>query len=228
MGYNYLECAVMKDYYYILGLKKGADAFKIKKAYRSIVKKSHPDVDHTPDSSERFKEIQEAYNTLRDEIKRKEYDRELDKKQSANTVPVNIIKRDTDKGFYEANVADSLFPGVTSEVENYLFHFTRGNEYVIDDLYLEIILTPEESLQGGKFQLTIPVTVRCPRAAGTIVGCSCFCPICKGQGVIRFKRELELTIPKRIAHNSFIKRSLEDIGFADSCLYITVLIKNLF
>lgn len=65
----------MKDYYYILGLKKGASIEDIKKAYRKLSLKFHPDKNDGDEFfTERFKEILEAYETLSDLKKRTSYD----------------------------------------------------------------------------------------------------------------------------------------------------------
>ncbi len=63
-----------KDYYEILGVSRGADESEIKKAYRKLAKKYHPDVNKTPDGEGRYREINEAYEVLRDPEKRKLYD----------------------------------------------------------------------------------------------------------------------------------------------------------
>jgi molecular chaperone DnaJ len=64
-----------KDYYKALGVSKGATADEIKKSYRKLARKYHPDANKgDAKSEERFKEISEAYNVLSDDKRRKEYD----------------------------------------------------------------------------------------------------------------------------------------------------------
>src|ERR1700743_3749727 len=64
-----------KDYYKALGVPKTATAAEIKKSYRELARKWHPDANKgSTDAEDRFKEITEAYNVLSDEKQRKEYD----------------------------------------------------------------------------------------------------------------------------------------------------------
>ena len=63
-----------RDYYEVLGVEKGAAEEQIKKAYRKLAAKYHPDVNHEPDAEAKFKEINEAYEVLSDAEKRSRYD----------------------------------------------------------------------------------------------------------------------------------------------------------
>ncbi len=64
-----------RDYYEILGVPRNAAQPEIKRAFRNLARKHHPDVNDSPDSEERFKEINEAYAVLSDDEKRTAYDR---------------------------------------------------------------------------------------------------------------------------------------------------------
>jgi len=75
-----------KDYYSILGVSKDAESSDIQKAYRKLARKYHPDVNSSPAAEEKFKEINEAHEVLKDAEKRAKYDRFGSAwKQSQNT-----------------------------------------------------------------------------------------------------------------------------------------------
>src|SRR5882724_1949319 len=63
-----------KDYYAVMGVDRKASAEDIKQAYRKLARKYHPDVSKEPGAEEKFKEVGEAYETLKDPEKRAAYD----------------------------------------------------------------------------------------------------------------------------------------------------------
>lgn len=63
-----------RDFYEVLGVDQNASADEIKKAYRKLARKYHPDVNSEPDAEEKFKEVKEAYDTLSDPQKKANYD----------------------------------------------------------------------------------------------------------------------------------------------------------
>jgi curved DNA-binding protein len=76
LGGRYNACRMKyKDYYAVMGLERDASPEQIKSAYRKLARKYHPDVSKEPNAEERFKEIGEAYETLKDTQKRAAYDR---------------------------------------------------------------------------------------------------------------------------------------------------------
>ena len=72
-----LSCSIgyaKKDYYKVLDVDRSASQKEIKKAFRNLALKYHPDKNPDEDSSRKFREIAEAYEVLRDEEKRRQYD----------------------------------------------------------------------------------------------------------------------------------------------------------
>src|SRR5436190_6625878 len=83
-----------RDYYDILGLSRSASADEIKKAHRKLVRKYHPDVNkNSPATTEKFKEVQEAYDVLSDPAKRQNYDQFGDAGVGAGGDPYEAYRR---------------------------------------------------------------------------------------------------------------------------------------
>ncbi|MFW2137021.1 DnaJ domain-containing protein [Chryseobacterium sp. TY4] len=99
----------MKDYYYFLGVSQDASAEDIKKAYRKLSMKYHPDKNDNDDFFElRFREVQEAYEVLIDAVRRKSYDNQFNSVQRniKSTLPPKIQKFHSDK--IRARVGDEI------------------------------------------------------------------------------------------------------------------------
>jgi DnaJ-class molecular chaperone len=216
--------AMPKDYYVVLGVSRGADVNKIKKAYRKVVKKLHPDIiSSTKESEEKFLEAREAYETLCEAGKRQQYDEELLREGSSlriTKVPDVIESR---RSLYDD--MDKAFSSVDDFFEGFLpgfFDLARGRKD--KDLYYEMILSPSEAVEGGLFPITVPVIEPCPKCGKTGYWEDFFCPVCLGYGRIRTERAFSLSVPPNIRQGAEITLSMEDIGLKDTHLHIQVVI----
>jgi DnaJ-class molecular chaperone len=214
-----------KDYYIVLGVSRGADLNKIKRAYRKVVKKYHPDVVQSEETKKRFLEIREAYETLSDERRRKDYDEELAKQGSRlriTRVP-DIIESRT--SLFEE--MERTFSSATDDFfEGFLPGFFDADRGRIrgKDLYFEAILSPSEAAEGGLFPITVPTIEPCPKCGKMGTWEDFFCPVCSGYGRVQSEREFSLTIPPNVKHGTKIRLSMEDIGLRDAYLNVMVLI----
>jgi hypothetical protein len=84
----------LKDYYEILGVRRGAGLPEIRRAYRMLVQQLHPDVNPDPVAHERIKEVNEAYDVLGDEGKKREYDYRLNNPYQTVSEPQQPVHRD--------------------------------------------------------------------------------------------------------------------------------------
>jgi len=213
-----------RDYYIILGVSKNAEINKIKKAYRTAVKKYHPDLASSGEDSERFMEIKEAYDTLGNEEKRKKYDETLARQESPYRIThvPSIIQRRT-------SLFDEL-DSFTSSVDDFFSGFIPGffdrGGRIEKELYLDLILSPREASDGGLFPITVPAVEACQRCTKTGFWEDFFCPQCRGYGRISTEREFSLSVPPHVKHGTEIKLSLEDIGLKRINLAVTVLIDS--
>ena len=214
-----------KDYYIVLGVSRSADPKKIKDAYRTIVKRYHPDLSQDIETTRHFLEVKEAYETLGDEEKRKQYDEELTREGSElriRRVPEIVRERRSRFEGIESLLSrtDDFFSGFLPG-----FFDVEKRKLREKDLYFEAILTPREAAEGGLFPITVPVLEVCPRCRATGMRENFFCPVCRGYGRVQRERQFSLSIPPGVRHGTEITLSMEDIGLKDTYLNIVVRIE---
>ncbi len=182
-----------RDYYEVLGIERTASADEVKRAYRRLAKKYHPDLnkDNADEAEEKFKEVSEAYEVLIDDDKRAAYDR-----------------------FGHAGVASAFSPGGFTwqdfthfgDLEDIFGEFLRRDAFggsLFDmffggaprrrrpgrgrDLRYDVEVTLEEAASATKKNLEIPHAVPCDACGGTGAedGRLVDCPRCQGTGQIR-------------------------------------------
>jgi molecular chaperone DnaJ len=175
--------------YDTLGVKKGATPAEIKKAYRKLAAQFHPDKNPGDDAAEeKFKEVQNAYDTLSDPEKRKQYDTF----GTANgRRPAGADPRDFNFGsggnFTINDLGDlgDLFGGIFNRGQG--GGARRRQPERGADLEIPVSLSFEDSLRGLETKIPVEVTTACRECGGTGAepGTSpVICPQCNGRGVV--------------------------------------------
>lgn len=195
-----------QDYYQILGVKKDAKADEIKKAYRRLARKHHPDVNPNDKAAEeKFKQVQEAYDVLSDEKKRKVFDRfgyyndNLDPDAPAYSTGAaggsgggfdfsgfNFEPGGSGGGSSFRDIFSDLFGGGSTssrrEPEPPRAMPKKGT-----DIEIPLALSFEESVTGLTTNITVHRSEQCSRCqgAGDTGGAIITCPTCKGSGQVQ-------------------------------------------
>ncbi len=177
--------AEKRDYYEVLGVSRSASQEEIKKAYRSLAKKYHPDVNKSPDAPEKFKEINEAYEVLSDPQKRQNYDQfGFSGVDGSNPFAGSGFSTGSFDDF--GDIFSSFFGGDgfgrSSSRSSRSANAPRQGE----DRYLRLSISFLDACFGKKQTISLDVDEQCQRCSGSgayspsdIVTC----PTCGGSGV---------------------------------------------
>lgn len=181
-----------KDYYKILGVDRNATQEEIKRAFRRLALKYHPDRNKSPDAEEKFKEISEAYAVLSDPEKRRQYDifgyEGIQMRYSPEDLFNRTIFRDifTEFGFNFEDLFNRFFKDFTITFQRGAPTPERGR-----DIETEIEVSLEQAAYGAEAEINIPRMRGCPRCGGSgaepdtgMVSC----PSCNGTGRIQERR----------------------------------------
>jgi len=167
-----------KDYYNILGVSKNASQDEIKKAFRQLARKYHPDVNPgDKEAEEKFKEINEAFQILGDPEKREQYDQ----------FGSSRFKPQDFSGFRWPSFDDLFRDFGFGDIFD-IFSGARGTRVREGaDLRYDIEISLEDAFKGLKTKIEIPHFVVCSTCSGTGAkpGFLKQCPECGGQGEIR-------------------------------------------
>jgi molecular chaperone DnaJ len=176
---------VAGDLYKVLGVAKGASDEEIKKAYRKLARKYHPDRNpDDPSAEERFKEVQGAYDTLSDTEKRREYDSGggMFGGGGGTGGPFGPAGGGGPGGGFGSGDLGDLFSNI----------FSRGGGQAQPqgargrDLETEVSLSFDQAVNGAQVNVTVPKAERCPtcNGSGAKPGTApVTCPRCEGRGI---------------------------------------------
>ena len=174
-----------RDYYEVLGVEKTATQDEIKRAFRKLAKKYHPDVCKEENAEEKFKEVQEAYAVLSDENRRKQYD------QFGHAAFSNGGASSGGFGGYDfsdfdfSDIFDNLFGssfgggGFSSFSRGSRNRSRQGNDHL-----MRIKLTFEEAVYGCKKDLDLDITEDCDSCDGKGGSGEETCETCHGSGTV--------------------------------------------
>ena len=175
-----------KDYYGILGVDKNASADDIKSAYRKLAKKYHPDLNKdNPDAANKFKEVNEAYEVLGDEQKRKNYDQ--------------FGSADGPQGFGGGfgGSGGFNFSGGFEDIFSDIFSAFGGQSraqqrYQGEDINVSIEITLKEAAQGATKNIIVNKVETCSSCSGTGAKNGkefTTCKTCNGAGRVRYQQQ---------------------------------------
>ncbi len=187
---------VKQDYYEILGIQKTASKEEMKKAYRKLALKYHPDKNPDKKAEEKFKEISEAYAVLYDDEKRKMYDQYghsgIDQRYSSED-----IFRGVDFGDIFRGMGINFGFGFDDIFERFFGHqsrYARGRSQTPQghDLRYDMQISLEDAFKGLTTEITVPRTEVCDTCKGNGAKPGTTpqqCTQCHGNGQLRLSRQ---------------------------------------
>lgn len=172
-----------RDYYDVLGVDKGVAEPEIKKAYRTLAKKYHPDVSTEDNAEEKFKEVQEAYEVLSDSTKKAQYDRfghQANNGQGFNTSGFGGFDFDVN------DIFSSFFGGGGGQMRN----SNRPRKGA--DIQKRMVISFKESIFGSKKNIKVNVHSECTTCHGTGAHSKndiTTCTQCNGSGTVTVEQQ---------------------------------------
>lgn len=187
------------DFYAELDIERGASTDEIKRAYRKLARKLHPDVNDDPDAEERFKRVSEAYAVLSDPEKKTLYDK----------YGIDGLREGFDPDMYE-RVRSGGYGGAEIDLEELFggfgnfaggfpgfgMHFGGGAPRRGRDVELGLRATFEQAVNGFSTRFTYQRPTRCKACGGAGVSGQSVCTACRGTGTVEQSRTLTVNIPR--------------------------------
>jgi len=223
-----------KSYFAILGISSDASADEIRSAYRRLAKEFHPD--HFSGDSETFREIQEAYAVLGNVQRRRDYERKISKvvpktpmRRAPYPEPEPLIpdERPIDMGDISPVRSFQSFTPSIDEIFDWLWkNFSslaqpRSNR--VQNLTLEVTLTPEQARRGGSARIMVPAQAVCPTCRG-YGGVGYYeCGRCAGEGAISGEVPVSVAFPPGLMKDHAVMIPLDRFGIRN--MHLTVLFR---
>jgi molecular chaperone DnaJ len=202
----------MRDYYQVLGVSPEAGADEIKRAYRQLARRYHPDIS-ADDRTAAFVEASHAYEILNDPHRRRAYDA--------------ARQQDTWAGYSRAEwFADEVaidFPSVSALLDRMRHSFFGGASF--GDLSAEIVLTFLEASEGTHVPLDIPIRETCPDCGGRGETWEEPCALCGGRGSVRGLHQVDVRIPAGVREGARFRFAVMPAGAPHTVVDIRISIR---
>lgn len=203
----------MRDYYDVLGVSPGAGADEIKRAYRQLARRYHPDISGD-DRGGAFLEISRAYEVLNDPSRRQSYDHALRWREGATP---------TGRADWFSDEVAIDFPSVASVLDRMRSSFFGDAPPV--GLNAEIVLTAQEAFWGTTVPLDVPLRRTCTRCGGRGETWQEWCASCGGGGDIAATHELKLRVPAGVREGATFRFSIMHPGAPNTFVEVRVSIR---
>ena len=204
----------MRDYYDVLGVSSDAGADEIKRAYRQLARRYHPDISGD-ERGTAFLEAAHAYEILNDPGRRQRYD---ERRGRLASHPVGA------RAQWFADEVAIDFPSVSDLVDQIRLAFFAGAG--LGELSAEIILSPLEAFRGITVPLGVPVRQTCPSCGGRGETWQEWCDPCGGCGDIRAFHEVELRVPAGVREGERFRFSVTPRGAPDTIVDVRISIRE--
>lgn len=211
----------MRDLYEVLGVGRDASADDIKKAYRKLARRHHPDVNPgNPDAPKRFREIQEAYAVLSDTDKRAQYDQfgTVDEGGAPRQPNVRWSPPQSGGGFEFGGFTDlgdifgNLFGG-----------FGKGGRAPAEaPLEVGVQLEFVQAVRGTSVVVPVRREVACSQCGGNGNFQGRVCPRCHGSGMLVQTDRLRVKLPAGVGDGDRVRASLKDGSHREVAVVVKV------
>jgi molecular chaperone DnaJ len=206
----------MRDYYDVLGVSPDAGADEIKRAYRQLARRYHPDISGD-ERGTAFLEAVRAYEVLNDPQRRRHYDAVRCRREK----PAISSRSD-----WLADEVAIDFPSISDLLDSMRDAFFGGVGVVLGDLSAEITLSPLEAFEGTTIPLGVPVKRTCPGCGGRGETWQEWCDFCGGCGDIRTLHEVELRVPAGVREGARFRFSVMPAGAPHTIVDIRISIRT--
>ena len=204
----------MRDYYDVLGVSPDAGAEEIKRAYRQLARRYHPDISGE-DRTGAFLELARAYDVLRDPARRHHYDRGVDQ-------PARPVMGDSGTEWLSDEIAID-FPSIASVLDRMRDAFFSAAPAVT--LSAQLVLTAREAFHGASVPLDVPLRRTCPRCGGRGEVWTEWCAACRGLGEVSTVHPLRVQVPPGVREGTRFRFSVTPPGAPPTIVEVLVSIR---